>query len=172
MSEVVIKNNKKKFAGILVLGSIMLVASIFVLFMGISENEILETILGILATVFFGAIFIFIVKSTISDKPLLIIGEQGITDMSTACSVGFIPWEEIKNIYVEKSCGQKFIGVTIYDLNKLMERISPIKRVVIKASLVLKYAPVGINLNTADMEFDKALSLIQEKLEKHRMGFK
>lgn len=92
--------------------------------------------------------------------------------MSTACSVGFIPWEEIKNIYVEKSCGQKFIGITIYDLNKLMERISPIKRVVIKASLVLKYAPVGINLNTADMEFDKALSLIQEKLEKHRMSFK
>lgn len=172
MSEIVIKNNKKKFAGILVLGSIMLFASIFVLFIGISEKGILEIILGTLATVFFGAAFIFIVKSNISDKPLLVIGEQGITDMSTACSVGFIAWEEIKSIYVEKSCGQKFIGITIYDLNKLIDRISPLKKVVIKANLIFKYAPVAINLSTADMDFDKALALIQEKLESHRIGFK
>jgi hypothetical protein len=169
MNEVVIKQDKKKAIKLLILGSIMLLVSIFVFLNGVFDEEILYVTIGIIATLFFGACFMFIAKSTLSDKPLLLIGQDGITDMSTASSIGFIAWEEIKSIYVQKSFNQKFIGINIYDLDKLMKRISLLRRTVIKINLILKFPPVAINLDTADIEFNEALLLIEKNLEHHKI---
>jgi len=104
----------------------------------------------------------------LSSMPLLLIGEDGITDRSTASSVGFIAWQEIQSIYVQKNFNQRFIGISIYDLNNFMKRISPIKRIIIKINLMLNYAPLSINLDTADMDFNEALALLQKRLEEYR----
>ena len=49
-----------------------------------------------------------------------------------------------------------------------MKRISPIKQVSMKASLILKYQPIAISLVTADTEFTEVVSLIQRRFEEHR----
>ena len=49
-----------------------------------------------------------------------------------------------------------------------MKRISLLKKIVIKINLMLRYAPLSINLYTADMDFHEVLAVLQEGLEEHR----
>lgn len=168
MNEVVIKENKKKAIEIVILGSIMGIASIYVLLIGLIEIRVLAIIIGLIATILFSASCIFVVKRIVNPKPLLLITESGITDMSTACGAGFIAWEEIQSINVKKSFTQEFIAITVYDLNKLMRRISSHKQVAMKMNLMLNYPPVAISLNTADIELNEVVLLIQKRLEEHR----
>ncbi|WP_346913363.1 STM3941 family protein [Clostridium sp.] len=168
MNEVIVKEDKKKGIKLLILGFIMMIVSIYVLIIGITEIKIIYSIIGTISTIFFGICFIFLIVSILDNNPILLIGEDGITDRSTASSVGFIAWQEIRSIYVQKSFNQKFIGISIYDLNNFMKRISPIKRIIIKINLMLNYAPLSISLDTADMEFNDVLSLLQKRLEEYR----
>lgn len=164
VNEVIIKENKKKVIPYIILGSIMLIASIFVIFIGVIESKIVNIIIGIIGTILFGMCFIFIVKTTFKSNAILIIGENGITDMSTLCSVGFISWEEIKSVYITKRFSVKFIAVEVHEVNKLINRIALWKQVAMKLNLMIKYPPVTIVLNTADMEYNEVLSLIQKKV--------
>lgn len=168
MNKIIIKENKKKVMNLLTLGIIMSLLSIYVLVNGLIETKIFYTIIGIVGTIFFCGSFIFMVKSSLTHKPPLIIGEDGITDMSTVFSVGFIPWEEIKSVYVKKICYERFIGITVHDINTLTKRISFLKQVGIKINLFLNYPPVAINLSTADVEFNEVLELVQNRLEEYR----
>ncbi|WP_354094306.1 hypothetical protein [Clostridium gasigenes] len=95
-----------------------------------------------------------------------------MTDISTLCSVGFIGWQEIKSINVQKRSRKEYIIViTVYDLSKLIKRISPAKRLAIKLNFILKYFPIEISalsLGTADIGFNKVASLLQERLEEYK----
>lgn len=168
MNEVIIKEDKKKGIKLLVLGFIMVLTSIYVLMIGLIETKPIYLIIGIISTVFFCTCFIFVIKCMLSSMPLLLVGEDGVTDRSTVSSVGFIAWEEIQSIYVEKNFNQRYIGISVYDLNEVMKRISLLKKIVIKINLMLRYAPLSINLYTADMDFHEVLAVLQEGLEEYR----
>ena len=170
MDEVIINENKKKVIRLIILGIIFLIISIYILTAGIIEENLFPIIIGGTGTVVLIAILIFIIKNSLNSVPLLIIGKNGITDMSTLSSVGFISWQEIKSINIRKKYGQKYIGITVYSLSKLMDRISIVKQVAIKINLILKYSPVEISalsLGTADIEFNKVVSLLRKRLEEH-----
>lgn len=169
MNEIIIKENKKKVINLLILGIIMSLISICVLVNGLIERHIFYALIGIIGAIFFCGSFIFILRSNLTRKPPLIIGKDGITDMSTAFSVGFIPWQEIQSIYVKKICYERFIGITVHDINILTKRVSFLKKVGIKINLFLNYPPVAINLSTADVEFDEVLELMQKRLEEYRI---
>jgi len=98
-----------------------------------------------------------------------VITEDGITDMSTASSVGFIAWNEIESISVIRVFTQRVIAIAVYDIDKLLHRISPAKQKVIKANLKLNYPPIAIPINTADVNFNEVLSIIQNKLNEHNL---
>lgn len=165
MNEVIIKENKKKVIRLIILSIIMLLAGIFDLVIGIIKINLVYIIVAIIGIAFFGVCFFYIIKRSLNQKQLLIIGEDGITDMSSVSSVGFVAWEEIESVSVRRILSQKFIGITVYDIDKLMNGISPMKQKAIKANLKLKYPPISISLNTADMEFSEVLSIIQNRFE-------
>ncbi|MBX4262370.1 hypothetical protein KTC96_06335 [Clostridium estertheticum] len=166
MNEIIIRENKMKVILLIILAIIMLVGCVFDLVIGIIKINSFYIIIGIIGTAFFGVCFFYIIKRALSHKPLLIVGEDGITDMSNATSVGFVAWEEIEFVSVRRVLTQKFIGITVYDIDKLMKRIPTSKQNAIKANIKFKYPPISIPLNTADMKFNKVLSLIQDRLQK------
>ena len=171
MKEVIINENKKKVKRIIIEGIIFLIISICIFSVGMFEGNLFLTIIGGLVAVLLCIILIFTIKKVINSTPLLIIEKNGITDMSTLSSVGFISWQEIKSINVGKKYGQEYIGITVYDLSKVMKRISLGKQVAMKASLILKYPPVGItalSLNNSDIKFTKVVYIIEKRLEKYR----
>ena len=168
MDEIIIKENKKKVIKLIILGIIFLMVGTYTLVMGLIAKELFYAISGVIITVLIGTSLLFTVKTFIAQTPLLLIGKDGITDTSTASSVGFINWQEIQSINVQKSFGQEYIGITVYDLNKLMKRISIVKQVAMKANLIFKYPPVAISLLTADIELNEVVSIMQRRMEEYK----
>ena len=169
MDEIIIK--EKKVVLSIISGIAFLIVFIYILTVGIIERNLFPIIIGGILTVLLIVILIFIIKNALASIPMLIIDKNGITDMSTLCSVGFIGWQEIKSINVRKKSRKEYIIITVYDLNKLMKRISPAKRVAIKLNLILKHFPIEISallLATADIEFNKLASLLQQRLEEYK----
>ena len=63
------------------------------------------------AILFIGIIFfrygsIYFLKRMKTKKEMLIVNSKGITDNTSAISLGFIPWENIENVY--KKVNEKF----------------------------------------------------------------
>ncbi|MBB6713460.1 STM3941 family protein [Clostridium gasigenes] len=161
MDEVIIK--EKKVIRLIISGITFLIVCIYILTVGIIERNLFLIIIGGISTVLLSATLIFIIKNALSSIPLLIIDKNGITDISTLFSVGFIGWQEIKSINVRKKSRKEYIIITAYDLSKLMKRISPAKRVAIKLNLILKHLPIEISalsLATADIKFNGLVSLL------------
>ena len=77
-----------------------MIICLYILTVGIIEENLFLIIIGGISTVLLGVILIFIIKNAISSIPLLILGENRITYISTLCSIGFIGWQEIKSINV------------------------------------------------------------------------
>lgn len=168
MNDVIVKQSKKKGIQLIVLGIIMVIASIYVLTMSIIYVEVLYIIIGTIGTVFFGVCFIHIVKTVICKTPLLLIGKDGITDTSTATSVGFISWGEIQSINVKRIYMQKYIVVTVYDFTEISKRISFLKRVTMKANSIFHCPQILILLDVAEIEFNEALSLMKKRSEEYK----
>ena len=169
MNEIIIKQSKVKSIGMVILGIVMLLASVFVLAFGTIHKNIVYIIIGIIGMGFFVPCEIYSVKRALNPKPLLVITEDGITDMSSACSVGFIAWNEIESVSVIRVFSQRLIAITVYDIDKVLNRISSAKQKVIKANLKLNYPPIAIPINTADVNFNEVLSIIQSKLNEHNL---
>ena len=66
---------------------------------------ILKAILFI-GIIFFGYGSIYFLKRMKTKKEMLIVNSKGITDNTSAISLGFIPWENIENVY--KKVNEKF----------------------------------------------------------------
>jgi hypothetical protein len=169
MDEIIIKEDKKKVLQLIILGIIMLTISFLNLAIGITNANVFYIIIGIIGTAFFGYCFFYIIKRATNNKPLLIISETGITDISNASSIGFVPWEEIKSVSIIKVLSQKFIGITVYDLDKLINGLPLFKRIIIMANLKLKYPPINITLSTSNMELSEVLSLMQNQLHNRQL---
>lgn len=168
MDDVIIKENKIQAIKSIIFGIVFLCGSIYAFVGGLLYKELFYIITGAIGSVFFGAALIITVKRALNQMPLLSIGKDGITDMSTAFSVGFIDWQEIQSINVEKIFGQEYIVITVYDLSKIMKRISSAKQVTLKASIIFKSPPVTISLLTADIEINEVVSMLKMRLEEYR----
>lgn len=167
MRDIIINEDRKKSGSLAVLGFIMDLVVGYVGFIGVIEANVIYIVIGLFGFLFFGTCFIYIIKNVVKPKPVLIISNDGINDMSTAISVGFVSWDEIKEVYISKVFTQKFIGVKLYNSNNLLRRVSYIKKIALKLNLLFGFPPVAINLSTANMEFNKVISIIKNRLELH-----
>jgi hypothetical protein len=175
--EVVIKEKRKKGLFFLALDFIMMILSNYILKAGLDmklfeigdyNGKLGYIITGLLCLAFSSACFVFHIKKNFFSKPLLQIGREGIMDMTGANCVGFIAWDEIKEISATNYFGKNAIGITVYDLEKLMARMSSMQREVMEASLNPNNPPISISINTASMDFYEVLSILRENLEEYR----
>lgn len=70
-------------------------------------------LVGLIGIIFFGYIGIYYIKRSVEGTPLVIVNEEGITDNSSSTSVGFIAWENIENMYIKSTLGNKFIHLNL-----------------------------------------------------------
>jgi len=166
MDEIIIEENKGKLKELIRIGILILLVEIFLVGVGVKKGIMLPIIIGVIGLLFFGTCFVFMVNRLRKPAPLLVVGEDGIIDRSTMTSVGFIPWRQIKLIKIYKSFNQEFIGIDLYSLKELEKGISMAKRLAIKINIVFKYPPIGISLNTANVECKEVVSLIEKRLGK------
>ena len=167
--EIKIAQNQKKQFGLFLMAIIMVAASIFVFFSDVEiiGGEIIGKIIGLVGILFFGFCLIFIAKRLFNPKDILIINENGIMDNSTAISLGFIAWSEIKSMYKKKMFTQEFLCIDILNYEERIKGMLFIKRLLIKANKKMGYSPISITLQSTKHTVDEVLEVINKYREKH-----
>ena len=118
---------------------------------------------GIAGVVFFGLCAIYAVFRLLRPSPALIIHSSGILDNASGLSAGFLRWEEISGIYVASIRNQRFLAITVKDVDAFLGRQSGLKAKMMKANIRLAGAPVNIPANTLPISLEELIQKIREK---------
>lgn len=168
MNDIVVNEASSKLWGLLFLGILMLAACAFVLVLGITYGKFFYIIIGIIALLFFGLCFAYIIKRIINPKPILIIEKNGVVDSSTAISIGFISFDDIEGFDITRLFSSKFISIYVNDLEKFTDKLSQKKKTWLQINKPFGKSPININVNTADKSPDEILQILQERLQAYK----
>ena len=139
--------------------------------------KVVVLISGLAALVFFGLCFVFIAKKVFSNKPGLIINAHGITDHSSATSVGLIEWRDIigiETIQIEmpyyvalpRIKSPKMLIIKISSPQKYIKRSkNRISRQAMQVNNRRYGSPIAILSNTLNIKFSDLETAIAEALK-------
>lgn len=169
MEDMVIKQNQNKQFKLVLLGLVMAAISVFVLIMGVNESDIRFTIIGGIGTMFFGACFAIIIRRFLKPTDILIVDRNGITDHSTATSVGFISWEDIKDIFITRCLSQRSISIKLKNTSKLLSHMTLTRSIYNRLNArVSSGAQISITLQSTDVDINEIVKMMLERLEAFR----
>lgn len=80
-------------------------------------------------------------------KPIVSLSSQGITVNTVGTQVGFIPWDEVKEVYTYR-LGYKYVGITLKNPKTLYRRIG-LKRswlLMMNRAVAPLYRPFGVRV--------------------------
>lgn len=165
--KIVIKQSPLKQLLYVFLCIIMTAASVYVFFSGrlLFGINYMDKIIGTAGIIFFGVGSIILLKGFISPKDILIIDQNGITDNSSNVSIGFVPWNEIKSVYLEEIGNDDFISIELENIEKKLEKLPLYKRKAINANLKLGYPPILLNLYLTKYKPEEVLDIIKKYKE-------
>ncbi len=81
------------------------------------------------------------------DCPLIVIDQDGVTDRTNPFAVGLIRWEEIEDEREYRSGKQPTLRLDVNDPKAILDRLSPIKRLIARGQISLKEYSVTIHLD-------------------------
>jgi len=125
-------------------------------------------LIGAVAFLFFGGIFVFSVKKLFDKKPGLIISENGITDNTSGVSIGLIEWENITGIRSEQILSTRFLLIDTNDPEKFVARASGLKARIMRTNYNMYGTPLSIGSTTLKYDFDKLEALVKTEMIKHK----
>lgn len=131
-----------------------------------SNSEIIR-IAGIASVSFFGLCSIFITKKLFDKKFGLRIDQNGINDNSSATSVGFIDWEDIKDIKTIQVASTKFLVIMTDKPKKYIDRAkNVISKQAMKANQKMYGSPLSIISISLKINFDDLEKLVIKEFRK------
>ncbi|MGE7823135.1 STM3941 family protein [Paenibacillus sp. NPDC093718] len=115
---------------------------------GVTSDNMVIAIVGIICALFFGAGLVFAVTKLFQSAPALLINKEGIVDKSSYVSAGAVAWDEIKNIHIYQIKNEKFIGIEVYDPDHLMSRHPAWKRKLMRMNKGMTGATIHISASS------------------------
>jgi hypothetical protein len=122
--------------------------------------------LGILSIIFFGATGIYGIRKITQRRIGLTIDETGITDNSSAVSLGLIEWQDIKAVRTAKIMSTKFLLIDTVRPKKYLVRCNEMKLKLVKANMEMYGTPISISSNTLKISFNELEKVVQSAFEK------
>jgi hypothetical protein len=131
------------------------------------RNRELIRIAGIASVVFFGLGAPFIFKKLFDKRAGLILDERGITDNSSALSIGVIEWQDIRGVETIQIASTKILMLLTDQPEKYMERASNgFSRKAMKANYKMYGSPLSITATSLQIKYEELERLIVEGIEK------
>lgn len=157
-----------------IVGSFVFILAGIWLWTGFPENTIpisplIIKIAGLISILFFGWTFLFGIKKMFDKKMGLIIDELGITDNSSAVSIGFIDWGDIAEVETAQIMSTRFLLIKVKNPDKYIERAGPIQAKMMKTNFNMYGTPISIASTTLNFNFDDLERLIKSKLNEQTL---
>lgn len=134
-------------------------------------STLLIQIIGLASVLFFGLCLVFIVKSLFDTKPGLILDEYGITDNSSASSIGLIEWKDIAGIETIQIASTKLLMIYTHQPEKYIQRAkNGLMRTVMQTNYKSYGSPISIASTALNIKFRDLETLINTELEKRKLA--
>lgn len=133
-----------------------------------SQNTVTYSMLKLILVVgflFFAFAFVFLLKRAKAGKSILIVDDKGITDHSSAVAFGFIPWADVKQVYLTSIMGNQLIELELNNEEQYIQRLSRLQQFAFFANRKLGRQAVCITLNTTNVSPQSIYTQIQQKLQ-------
>ena len=139
-----------------------------IIFFNKTKTEIIS-IEGIFVILFFGTTGIYGVKKLFDKKVGLTIDLNGITDNSSALSIGLINWNDILEIRTMQVKSTKFLLIDIINPEKYIGKANNIMQAkLMKVNMNMCGTPLSITSNTLKYDFDELEKLIQTEFSRNK----
>ena len=157
-NKLIYESQKKSYIVSLLAAIILLIGSILLLFTG-------AIIIGIIGVLFFGSCLVFIIKKILSNSTIeVIVDKEGITDNSSAISLGFMSWEDIEQISIAEFNGDRYIQIHLKDEKKYLKKISMFKRIIVKLNKKMGFEVALISYNLTGIVPEQFIQAVEEYL--------
>ncbi len=111
-------------------------------------------LMGVAGTIFF-------TLKMFDNKPGLIIDSKGITDNASGVSAGFIPWEDIRQIYTTQVMSEKFIMIGVSNPEKYIDRQTKfLKRKAMNYNYKAYGSPISLTVSALKTNHDSLLATL------------
>ncbi|MGT2799480.1 STM3941 family protein [Streptococcus marmotae] len=164
---IIVTSEKSRYVSLSVLSFVMTLLSNFCIFAysnewHLSVLSLVFTVFGLIGVVLFGWFFVCYTKCVFVKQlpPILVVDDKGITDKSSAISIGFIPWEDITYIRLKPHLNQTYISVTLTDNDKYLSKMNVFQKYSSKANLKMGFPLVNIVLMTSNQTPQQVYSAI------------
>lgn len=175
MEQITIKQSVRQQILFLLLALAMIAASIWMIWIkpeqisGLSLRMFMQVWgkpVGIFGVLFFGASFIYLIYRSLHPRDVLRLNEEGFIDCSSSAGEFAVSWKEIDEIFPFEILTQKFIAVTVNDLENVLTKMTPVKQKIIRANCAMGYPPFLIQFNLARVNLPEMIE-IMKKYQQH-----
>ncbi len=126
-------------------------------------------IAGYASILFFGLCTFYLIRKLTDSKPGLILDDSGLTDNSSAISVGQILWSDIESISVIEIHKQKLLKIHVKNPHEYSNKqTSGLKRKMMEMNNNMYGTPLSISANSLKISFDDLLKMLTDKLDASR----
>jgi hypothetical protein len=155
MNDIVIYPSKGKMAT-LALGSLAMAAMCGAEVVFHKEMEVPDWAagVGVLGALIMFACFFWALVRLFNPSPSVLVNRDGVTDNSSATSVGLIRWDEIRQVTVFRMNHVKNLGIIVADPEAVFRRQSSTKGSLLRASFKLTQVPISIPQSTLPVSAD------------------
>lgn len=170
MKTVLIYEKKSKLIKAIVSALFLTVCSLFILYLGLSDDLLSYTLLGGVGSLFCIYADIYLVgrgfKAMGSDKPEVIvkIDSEGVHDYSNKAAMGLVKWEEIKSVKIKKVFLQKFVSIELIDEQAYYEAHSKSPRFRRMINRGFSSSPINITLDMSETKVTELLQIIEARM--------
>lgn len=149
--EYVVYQSKSKQIGLSLMGLLMVLVSLVLLLVGVTESEYWILGIGIIGFLFFGACEIYIIKQVFLGKKLVVLSSLGFNDYSSALATKdkVILWNDVKKIENTGMLNQSFVSVYLKNPEEFLSDLSSFQRKAIAANVKMGFGEINITLQSA-----------------------
>ena len=115
----------------------------FVAWIGWHENNLFSLIIGSFGALFFSACGAAILGKFNGSRPSIILSKQGFTDYHSLNGYT-IGWHEIAEVQSYQISNNTFVGLTVFDFEKLTQTLPPWKRWSMQLSANMKLSQFNV----------------------------
>lgn len=163
---IIIPLHKSRIRNYLLGSALLAIGGIAILIFDNNLNNYLKYGVGLPVTLFFGAIAVTYFIKFNSNKPGIVIDGSGITGNASGVSAGFIPWADVKRIYISNIATQEYVMIDVSDPKHYIARQrNLLKRLMMWANWKSWGSPINITANGLQTFTPVLLEILEDKWE-------
>jgi hypothetical protein len=128
-------------------------------------NPVVLTVVGLLVTIFFGGMGLFLLGKMWAKSPAIVLNDLGMDDRSSLFAAGFVPWAEISSTYILELKGQRMIMFQLGNPEAYLAKLGLVKRFFLHFNYRFYKAHLALSPNILDIPLEELHQKINSYME-------